>query len=495
MYRRKNNHFLDSHSFSRRGSFYQEGSYRSHLFNLMEKIGISKYTTLTFIVTSMIYFIFGSELAFTDINFEILAFFWDIPTHTTVHFSVALRIMLSLGALIAGFMAKHFDRVQVLIISIISYMIFSFFCSVYHFFWWFFLCRCFSNIALSIAILLSTNLLTEYLPTRTRQFYLMIIITFLAGGKCYFLLINSLFYNQAFDSGRFKTVNFLISIPTLIPFFIILFYIRDSPIYLFSKSKDFEGFIILAKMAKDKDVEFVESDKHIIKRDLINRNNYILKYNFFELAKSEYILITTICFCTHICCLFNLSSITPLLQRSLDFVDNITRNEEDDPRYKDIDSPLLICFIISLGSGILAYYLSKANMFKKRKGLLCTQFLSAIISFSLLIFQYRTVIIYMTGVLTLLNYACFQIIVIYIAEVFPTRLRDYAQSFIFFFSFLTSSFIPYFIYNIEQGSNVINRYIIFGVLSICGMFFSFFIKIETYNRPLDQDTGIIDEDD
>jgi len=271
-----------------------------------------------------------------------------------------------------------------------------------------------------------------------------------------------------------------------------LFYIRDSPIYLFSKSKDFEGFTILGKMAKDSEVEFVESDKHIIKRDLINRNNYILKYNFFELAKSDFIAITTICFFTHVFIFFNLMGFVPILIKTIDVINKVLRTEWDDPQLTNRNHDLLIFYLFSIPSGLIAYYLSIIKVFRKGRSICLLQLISALLSFIVMFLgNFPLVIFFITAILSMIHCVCIQIIIVYISEVFPTRLRDYAQSFTLFFSYLISSFIPLMAKNVEN--NVMNIYIMFGVLSLLSMFCSFFLKVDTYDRPLDEDISLIEE--
>jgi MFS family permease len=71
----------------------------------------------------------------------------------------------------------------------------------------------------------------------------------------------------------------------------------------------------------------------------------------------------------------------------------------------------------------------------------------------------------------------------YVTEVFPTNLRDLAQSFIQMFSFLLGSFSPLLVGAFNHNFN----YVFLGFSNLVIVFLAFYLPVDTFLRPLDED--------
>jgi MFS family permease len=256
----------------------------------------------------------------------------------------------------------------------------------------------------------------------------------------------------------------------------VLFFVKESPLFLLSKSNNAEAFKIISTMARERKVSFSEEDQKEINGEISHKKNSKLKSNFSSLFSADYFLLTFLNLFICFICYSNMIGISYLVPKTiyeLNQTEALTENQQ-----------LIIYGLIQLPNGIIGGLMTENKFFKRIRTIYINSFLCSIFYF--LTYFFPDGLCYFSGFIMLFNSIAFGVAYIYVSEAFPTRIRDQAQSLISCISFCIGSFIPMFIDNVSQG-HVLHHFYYLGIsCAICSIL-SAFLPFDTMNRPLDQD--------
>ena len=221
-------------------------------------------------------------------------------------------------------------------------------------------------------------------------------------------------------------------------------------------------------------MDLTDHEKIRIMESIQKNKNFKLKSEYSELFTTDYkfLTITTLLICS--ICYLNLIGITYLIPKTLidykDKIYNISYNTQ-----------ILIYGIIQIPNGIIGGLMTESTLFGRKKTILISGFGCCIFYiFSLIFIKYIAIF---TGMIMLFNSICYGCIFMYVTEVFPTNLRDLAQSFIQMFSFFLGSWSPILV-------GILNHYFCYcalGFTNIIIMILAILLPIDTLLRPLDED--------
>jgi MFS family permease len=444
-----------------------------------------------------------------------------------------LYSMMGFGSLCSATLVKKYGRVATLLISTAIYFLSIISCSIFVRpldFYTVLIIRIISNFSLGVFNLVILNLYSEFLPIKNRCFILMVNSGFYNIGNLGLISLNYYFAPAPTDSGRrgneiflnntlrflemeyeqsnfknitssinidssfeqnnihrfssstWRMVNTLTSIPGIITFFIILFFCHESPLYLLNNNRDEEAFEILEKMSprqvSQNSPTLTIAEKNKIKESIMKRKNYELTSNFRELFLPEYIKLTLESLLICSICYLNMIGATYLVPKAIQTLGeaktyNISYFTE-----------LIIYGSIQLPNGFIGGWMAESKLFGRRGTIWVSSVLCAFFYF--ISYYWPRYLGFYAGEIMLFNSIAFGCAFIYVSEVFPTKIRDHAQGFIQFFSFILGSWSPYMI-NYVKADNLMTNFLILGFTCLlCGII-AFCLRVETQSRPLDDD--------
>jgi SP family arabinose:H+ symporter-like MFS transporter len=476
---------------------------KNYYMHYMEDVGMTKYAWIVFTIASFLQFIWGCETCFISINIERLAEYKSIPTHLGSLFIMLLYTMMGFGSALVGILTKHFGRIFTLQMTTLIFILFTISCSFFTGnFYLVLISRCISNISIGVFNIVILNLMSEYLPIKNRCFILMVNSGFYNLGNLFMIFLNYLFFddklnlttdtnsntnNNANNSNNIHThsflykwnfVNILTTIPGVIALIMLLIYTKESPLYLLNKNKDDEAFEIIQSLSLSKNKILSEEEKIQIKKSITDKKNYYLKSFYRELFYPEYISLTLNSLVICSICYLNMIGITYLVPKSIKELGeaktyNMTYSQQ-----------LIIYGLLQLPNGFIGGWMTESQLFGRKNTILLSSIFCGF--FYLLCFIHPRYICFYAGQIMLFNSIAFGCAFIYVTEAFPTNIRDHAQSFIQFFSFLLGSWSPYLIDYFPHEEILIN-FILLGVTCFICALIAFFLRIETKQRPLDED--------
>jgi MFS family permease len=453
---------------------------RNYYSQFMEKIGFTKQTSIVFTIASLIQIMWGCEACFISIYIQSLGDEQEISQIIISSSICILYCMMGLGSFIMGFLTNYLGRIKSIIISVSLYFLSLTACSIIHNYFYIILLRCIANICIGINNLLTLNLLSEYLPTKNRCFILMQYSAFYNIGNLYCIMLKFFFESEDhhhFSHFAWKISNQLSCITGIFAIFIVIFFVKESPLFLLIKNRDEEAFHIIGIMAESKKIEFGEQQKRKIRESISGKKTANLQSKFTELFTKDYILLTILNLFISIICYTNMIAISYLVPKTINELkqtETFTENQQ-----------LLIYGIIQLPNGIVGGYLSE----NKYMGRVRTVYINSILCgvFYLLVYVFPEYLCFFSGVIMFFNSIAFGVAYIYVSESFPTKLRDQSQSFIQFLTFLIGSFSPMLIDNVNKGQ-AINHFIYFGISCFVCAVFAIFLPFDTIGRPLDDES-------
>ena len=455
---------------SHRSSF----THSNYYAQLIEDIGFTKQAWLVFTLASLLQFIWGQETCFISINMDYLARTKNIPQHTISLSICILYSMMGIGSACVGVLTKHTGRIFVLELTILIHLLTTVLCSVISPLTFFpiMLLRCINNISIGVFNIVALNLMSEFFPTRNRSLVLMINSGFYNVGNLYTILINNMSLDlKHFSTTKWKLINLNTLIPGIIAICIVITCITESPLYLLNKNRQHEGFRILQRM---KQCTITEDEQQRVMQAITSKKNYKLKSHYKELFTKEYYKLTMLSLCICAICYLNMIGITYLIPKTLQNVNEVVYSVS-------YGMQIFIYGVIQLPNGIVGGLMTESVALGRRITIWFSALMCAVFYFVSALWM-KYVAIY-GGIIMLFNSICFGCAFIYVTEVFPTNLRDIAQSFIQCFSFVLGSWSPLVVNAIQYKVS----YVVLGVTNVVCVVLGVILPVDTLLRPLDED--------
>lgn len=448
---------------------------------MIEKLGITKKARLAYFLANFLQFIWGMEACFISINLERLANNSSVPIKTKAALISIIYSMLGIGSALMGILTKVLGRIRLIVFSTVVYALFVLLSSlpILDNFYAIFSFRCIANIALGIFNISILNLLTEYLPIQNRSYVLMVNSGLYNFGNIFMIITNNIFLsdiNKNFNLTSWRIINLICAMPSLISLIFSIFYVEESPLYLINNehknhSNSSKAFKILKEMSEGKNVDFNEEVFNRIKFKAKSLEGFKLKSHYSELFHIDYLRLT-ICNIM-LCTIFYFNMI------GISYITPKTVNEKRDQILNiSFDTQMLVYSIIQLPNGYLGGLMTESDFFGRKKTIWISSFICAM--FYLIIHFLPYYLCFYAGGIMFFNSIGFGAAFIYVSEIYPTNLRDQAQSLIQCISFLIGAFAPFIIDYFYASS-----FILLGVTCLVCLIVIVFVGEETHKRPLD----------
>ena len=411
-------------------------------------------------------------------------------------------IGLALGSGLVSILSDRYGRSKIIKsfsgIMCITYLFSTVFFNLYIFM----LSRIILGISVGIIEPLIFNTFGEYLPTKIRGFLLM-NSWFFYTLAVFLQNIIALKIMPFLDSQFLQKYLMILNIFFIINFFVIYFMLNDSPRNLIIKSMESKNFYerewkinkalrILNNMNKTP-LSQIEEQKLVSELYNSSSNNTKMNPSFNELFSHKYLKTTYIgifIFFVYSCGYFGFYIISTLTLEILNKKENekINDNENKNSNKDIIISQIYISFFDLLGS-FVGGLLAEIKVIG-RKGVIWIFMLLSAITLIPSCFSVTLYNIFFTMSIT--SSAIYgDMLITYISEIFPTKLRDLSSS-IFLTSYRISGFFSQFLF---LGLFKIHYKVpfFFGcLLNIIGVMTIFMLPYESIGKPLDYEE--VDED-
>jgi hypothetical protein len=446
----------------------------NYFSNYIDNLGFTKMAATIFFLSALIQWIWGSETCFISINIEHFCQNQDVPETLLLICICILYSMVGVGSALIGHLTFVMGRIYTINITVFIYILVTIVCSFVirmNFYIIFFL-RCIGNISIGIFVIIILNILCEFLPTKNRSLYLMINESFYNFGNLFTLILNNYYLDlDSFETYNMRIENLIITVPGIVGMILIFFWGSESPLYLFNKNYVEDGYILIEYMTNQL---LTDEEKEKILKSIKLKKQYKIESKYSELFTPDYYFITLCCLVICSICHFNLIGITYLISKTLNYLED---------NFYDIDyqTQMIIYGIIQLPNGFIGGIMTETQIFQRKKTIWISSLLCAIFYF-LCIISIKSVGVF-GGIIMLFNSICYNCSFLYVMEIFPTNLRDIAQSFIQCAAFFIGSLSPFFI-------GIFNHYVsyfLLGVSNIVIMMVSGMFPVDTYMRHLDSD--------
>jgi MFS family permease len=444
---------------------------------IINNYGYGWYTWKTFIVVFFIISLEGFHLTFFGNMLIPLKQYYDMSDWHVQLISSLFFLAVGFGSISAGYFSNQFRRIYILYGVQFALALGHLLLGLSPNMEIFAVLRCIIGYCIGVAVPISLNLLTEYLPIHFRSIMLTGVWFGFVVGQLYNLILV-LIIMPNYETNRYMAAILISSSLSIALFLVTLFVVRDSPRNLLLIDEDEEAFQILGELNNGR--KLTEEQKQIIvaeNKSGINTELQISLKEIFhhDLRKTSVLLI-------FIWLVNSLIIYGPMLVSSLTIRDlDIAQNDDSN---RDIIIQQLIIVLVSSPSNIIGGFVSEIPWLGRTK--------TTILSFSLsIVFLILTIVNstnyeYHFGVYLCFTLIAFNVNTTYSCEIYPTKVRDIAIGFLFFCT-RVGGFLSQIIYiAINKLGIWVPYYVTIGLCCV-NIVLVLLLPIETLDRPLDQD--------
>ena len=449
---------------------------------LIDKIGYNKYTWITFSISNILQTVIGTETMLLSIYFENLSKVFLSNDNKLISLGISLIISCQgLGSIMVGYLSNKFGRVKTLRILILIFLIANGLCSIINNFYLIFMLRCIANFSIGVFSILPVNLLFEYLPSKNRNYNLMLNSGFFNLGSLYTIIIKFIFPDPTEKTlylSNFKIVNILSCIPGFIAFLLIYLKANDSPSYLLQKSHNNIAIEILEKMARCNNIIIENIEKENIIKEVKEIEKCHNKSSYSELFKKDFMMITILCIIIFLVFSFNFFGICYLAPLTFKYI--------PESKFFSENTNLLIYGLVQIPNGLIGGLMTESKCLKIKMTMFVCSLLCGLFYF--LSFFDINLLCFCSGMIFFFSSISLGCSFIYVIEVYPTYLVDHAQSLIQFFTYL-SYWSPYLIdYSIKFSLK--NNYAYFGISCLVSGILVILLPLDRNKKALQKQISI-----
>ena len=417
----------------------------------------------------------GMEMNIMNLFIIPLRTYFDLSQFQIELVASTLFLGVASGSFLSGIFTEQLGRVTTLHFSFFLLFFSHAMMAIANDIAMFIILRIFIGFTLGLIVPISLNLYSEFLPMKMRGFFLMVAWFFFTLGV-FLMGIIMRCEMPNLEISKVKRVFMILTIFPLLSLILNLIFVSDSPRNLILNKQREKAFSILRSMNHDVELSIEQ------KRNAINEvNNTVNKSTtgaMKDLFSKEYIkttILMIILFFINGCALYGLYVISSLTQQEM------TIDEEEIDNKKIINTQIIIAFVSLFGYVIGGILLEIPKI--GRKGVICIWLLiNAIMCIPAVYFPKMFTLFISIAILSTNVWG--NVLITYLIEVYPTRLRDTSSGFILF-TFRISIFISQFIFlGLFEIHYRVSYYLAAGLLLI-GVILTILLPFEPVNQPLD----------
>lgn len=445
------------------------------LNDVFNHIKYTKINIIVYIFACLLIFTMGIENEFLSMNLLDFAIKRQISTATYSVYITTINVIICVGGLIISIFGSSYSRIKRLFISMLLYFVSVISCNLFDDFFPISLLRCFANFSVGTFVLLSMDILVEYLPNKRKDFYLNFAMGFLFIGSFFDLSLFFTFLSEHKEIDedylwKSKLVNMINCVPMAISL-ILIFFVKDSPEFLLISNKKEEAFQLIQEMihqsskkgtasgiSAERDQCLIqkfelsaEEKENIAKEITDNKKEGSL---FLHLFNKKYCLTTLMLLLIHIIMFLSMTACNFLILLTL-------REFKSQTLHFSEKTQAFLFGAILMPSGLIGGIITQSKLFSLKATSYLSSFFAGVVS--LLIFFFPSFFCFEISLFLILNNINMNVLYIYIAEIYEYELKDVAQSYIHNLAFLIGSFGPFIISIIENRVGLYYTYLIVSI--------------------------------
>lgn len=210
---------------------------------LEDKVRFGKYQKQMYFFLGFLALADGSEMTALSILLPVLKNEWGISDDIEGIMGTALFLGIFLGSVLSGFISDRFGRRKTLILATFVQFVIGIVSGITTNLISFLLIRGFFGLLIGFTIPLGPAIVSELTPTEYRGKGIVIINFFFTIGKIYCVLVAKMCLTTI-DSGNWRALVMICSIPSLVVSFGTKFYLKESPRFLIVTNRIEEGITI-----------------------------------------------------------------------------------------------------------------------------------------------------------------------------------------------------------------------------------------------------------
>lgn len=453
----------------------QKGLSENIIDQIFVKNRFNKYTMLMLFSISIFFIADGMEMCFMAVFIIPVKVYFDLTELELQCIASMIFVGAAIGGFISGYMSQYIGRLYTIMIGSLVLVVSHALMAISTNFAMFLVFRILIGIALGINVPISLNNLSEYLPINIRGFMLVFMWTFFhlgilsLGCVCFVAMPN-------LEVSKLKQVMLFLTIFPLLSLVVNLFCFYDSPRTLIVANKEKEGLSILSEI---KGRPLTEFESNILIEQVLKQGNETTSGILCDLFKKDYLIIT----------LLNISLffIATTLFYGLHILSTLTMQQIGVDKNELSNKNIIISQLIIAGSSMISLLigglLCEVNQIG-RKGVSCGSFiLTSIFIIPCVYFPKSFTILF--SLFFFFGTACFNVLITYVIEIYPTKLRDISSGFLFFTLRISGVISQFLMLNLFKWHYTIPYYLA-AVLSIIGIVLTLLLPYDTNNQPLDK---------
>ncbi len=465
-------------------SFNSKDSKFLKLDDIMREGFLTKYPMLNLLCIYLIFIIDGIEMSYFNIFYIPFKEHFKLSDRKMEFLSSVLFVGVFFGSFFSGFLTKKYNRMNVLkygsLLLLISHLVMSFFFYLFILF----IMRILIGFSLGLLIPITLNLFSEYLPSNIRGFFLLTCWTLFDLGIVIEGTIAAIIMPDL-NENKLKNVLITCSIFNIAVVILNFLFITDSPRNLLLNNKKEEAFEILNNInkapLKDEDKQKIES---IYKKENYNKSNDISVFEIFNKENK----LTTICaiviFFFEATGYYGIYVISSLTQKKI-----LGETKES---YNKILIQQIIMAILTLLSSFIGGIMLEIKSIGRKGAILIFMFLNSLCLLPAIYF--KKVFTFFFALNLIFNNIHGNIIMNYVVEFYPTKLRDLSSGFLLSM-FRVACFISQFLFIELFKINYRIPYYVQTSFYIIGIIMTFLLPYEIEGIPLDYLNMKLEEDE
>lgn len=454
-------------------------THSSNLDEFLDKVGYTKCHYIMIFIVSYIFFVDGCEMILVNLLLSSIQKEWGFGSMQRSLLSSAIFLGFFTGSFVSGYLTNKYGRKNPSIVGTIIITVFTS-CTVHTTcFYQLLIIRIIVGIGIGVVVPGTTSLVTETIPTKLRSLVLNLLWILYPLGIIYICYVSMYFVHNS-EELDWRKICFVNSYTGIIMIF-MAFGLNESPRYLIYKKEYDKAFLILNKIANDKNIKLSEQEKQNIiqineKKLLEEKNNSNSNQNFNvkgffdkKYSKVTYLLAYLWFIASFIS--YGLLYILPKI------FDNISKHDKMES-LRHMIFAMFILFPCPLFRGAISEI-----KYLGRKNAMILGFVGSMISGFLCIMPNSNLSIF-SGLLKFFINTSLGIISVYTSEVYPTSLRSIALGFGNSLTRLGGILTPFICEMIE---NIVPRapFYMFIFSSLTGVLACIMLPFETMGMSLD----------
>lgn len=435
----------------------------------------TKYPIFVFICLYTSLMADGVEMTLMNLLIIPMRTYFNLSSFQIQAVAATLFLGVAIGSLTSGWLSRSIGRVAILKASLFMLIISHLLMAASQNVGMFVCFRMIIGYLIGIIVPISLNLYSEYLPAKYRGFFILFSWFFLGLGL---LFSGIIIYCQMpnLEISKMKTVLMIQTVFSIIAFLWNCFFLHDSPRNLIINNNKEKAFDILKSM--NKGIELSREEKKAVVEEILSQANITIEGNISDLFSKQYLMTTILCiflFLVHAGSFAGVYVISTLTEQELSI-------EQEEVNNTKIIKTQIITAFVSLFAYILGGILTDIKVFGRKGVLAVWIFVNGVMMLPSVYFPKLFTLFFSIAMFS--THIWGNVLVTYIIEIYPTKLRDISTGFLLM-TLRIFSFFAQFLYLGLLEIHYKIPYYLTTVLLLLGVIATIILPFESVKKPLD----------